>query len=450
MRGVSFLRRCLILCLLITFAAMAAEESDLRRAQQLAWDKHFAESEALYRRILAEDPQSTAARLGLARVVMWQGRYGEAISMFRALSGNEAREGLATALYWSGELRAALREYREVLRVDPQRETARRAIDEIRSAARPWQRVTITGSSDDQPLRMMRGEAAYTFFSDPLTKWSVRSSLYHLDASRAGTSSGESFGIDNETKWAGATVSASLGLFAFPDGVRRPIGRAAVQRNDWTLAVERREEIATSTSLESHAASTGVTLRWYRQRRWLAAAEGTWRRYMDGNRGHALVAWAVAPIRRGAWTAWMGGSGAFRDTRETRFRPTAISSTLNDGIFRYHYRGEYDPYWTPESLREARLVVAVERQFSWGAVKLHADGGAARDRRRGFGPDAGAQPLPQSTFDFSFTRDSRPYRAGLSADLVLTRSIRLQAGAERSVSIDYRSTSFHAGLVRRH
>src|SRR5215203_4783790 len=52
-----------LFALLLTVTAFA----DLRTAQQLAWEKRFAESEAMYRQLLAADPQSQEVRLGLAR-----------------------------------------------------------------------------------------------------------------------------------------------------------------------------------------------------------------------------------------------------------------------------------------------------------------------------------------------------------------------------------------------
>lgn len=435
--------------ILLTTVAFGADQRDLRTAEQLAWDKRFAESEAMYRRILQDDPASNEAKLGLARVVMWQGRYAEAIRMFKELQGIEALEGQATAEYWSGDLRSAARDFRKVLALDPNREFARTSLQEIEATARPSERVTIDAVDDDQPLDAVRAEVASTFFSDPLTRWSVTAGAYRLDAGRIGESSGEYVAVENETRLGEWTFGGSAGLFTFPDGVRRPIGSVMVRHRSLTLRVDHREEIASATSLRTHAASTTAALRWSHDRDWIGAAEVSQRRYFDGNRGNAAIAYAVAPLRRGEWTFWGGASAAARDTDESRFRMTAVSSTLDAGFFRYQYRGEYDPYWTPDNLLEGRLVAAVERRLSGGGVKLHADGGYARDRGRAFGPDAGPGPFPASTFTFAFDRDYRPWRAGIAADLTFATHWRLEAGVERSVTVDYRSTSVHASLVRR-
>lgn len=435
--------------LLLATALFGADEADLRAAERLAWEKKFAESEALYRRILSADPQSANARLGLARVVMWQERYAEAIALFRELEGIEALEGRATAEYWSGDLRSAARDFRRVLALDPNREFARTSLREIESTARPSERVTVAGSQDDQPFDALRAEVASTFFSDPLTRWSVTAGAYRLDAGRIGDTAGEYVLVDNETRVGRFTFGGSAGLFTFPDGVRRPIGGVYMQRGTLTFRIDHREEIASATSLRTHASATTATLRWSYDRDWIAAAEVSQRRYFDGNRGYAAVAYGVVPLRRGDWTLWSGGSATARDTDESRFRLTAVSSTLDEGFFRYQYRGEYDPYWSPDGLLEGRVVIALERKVSRGSVKVHADGGYARDRGRAFGPGAGPGPFPASTFTFAFDRTYHPWRAGIAARIALAPNWHIETGVERGVTVDYRSTAFHAALVRR-
>jgi tetratricopeptide (TPR) repeat protein len=437
------LRSLLLALFLILFTTPAI--ADLRTAERLAWDKRFAEAEAMYRQMLP----SPEAKLGLARVVMWQGRYREAIALFDELQGIDALEGRATAEYWSGDLRSAARDFKRVLALDPKREFARTSLREIESTARPSQRITIDGVQDDQPLDAIRAEVAATFFSDPLTRWSVIGGTYQLDAGRIGESRGQYVALENETRLGDFTFGGSLGAFEFPDGVRRPIGSVSVRRRNLTFRVDHREEIVSATSLRTHAASTTAALRWSHDGAWIGAAEISHRRYFDDNHGNAAIAYAVMPFRKNEWTFWAGASAAARDTDESRFRMTAVSSTLDGTFFRYQYRGEYDPYWSPDDLLEARLVVALERRTSRGGVKLHADGGYARDRGRAFGPDAGPGPFPASTFTFAFDRSYQPWRAGISADFAFAPGWRIEAGVERGVTVDYRSTSVHVALVRR-
>jgi tetratricopeptide (TPR) repeat protein len=436
--------------LVVALWALTASADDLDRAEQLAYDKRFAESEALYRAILDRQP-SRRAELGLARVMMWSGRYPEAISRFDALlrtnaNDVDALEGRATAEYWSGDYRAARRDFRRVLELDPKREFARTSLTEIASTMRPSQRIVIAGQRDDQPLDVNRAEVAATIYSDPLTRWTFSTGAMHLDTARRGSRTLELIRIEGDTRWRVFGLSGSAG---FLDGDF--IGHASVGRRHFELRVERQEELASATGIRAGAFSTITTLRWHRDTpRLVAAAETSHRVYSDDNSGNALVAYAVVPVlKRSGWTVWAGGSGAARDTDESRFHATAVSSTLDQGFFRYTYRGEYDPYWTPDNLLEARAVFAVERELQRGRIKLHADAGFARDTGRSFGPDAGSGPFPPQVLTFTFDRDDRPYRFGLAADFALTSSLRFEAGVERSVTIDYRSTSFHAAVARR-
>jgi tetratricopeptide (TPR) repeat protein len=397
--------------------ALATRADELQRAHELAWARQFAEAEVLYRRIVAAQPDSAEARLGLARVVMWQGRYGEAISLFAGLDGVDAIEGRATAQYWGGDHRAAARGFRRVLAIDPRRELARRSLAEIESAAVPSQRVIVRGATDDQPLDMLRGEVSATFYSDVQTQWSATVGHYEMDAERV--ASGAYAGITNETTVRAWTFGASAGLFTFPDGVRQPVGGASVRRGALTLRVERHPELASAPSLTTHVASTAATFRWDWNRNWLASAELTHRSYSDHNEGRAAAAFVLIPFRHHDWTLWSGASVSLRDTDESRF-------TL---------AGRYDPYWTPDDLREARAVLALERKLARGSMKVHADAGHARDRGRDRG-------VP-------FNRSYSPWRAGITADYALGGRLRLEAGVDRSITVDYRVTSFHVSLVRR-
>jgi tetratricopeptide (TPR) repeat protein len=441
-------RRAFFLLILATGAL--AQQSDLERAQSLAWSKQFEEAEALYRTILARTPRNRAAQLGLAQVVLWRGRYAEAIERFNAIlreqpDNQDALEGRANAAYWRGDWRSAARDFRRV-----NRDGARRSLQEIEAATRPWQRADVAYVDDDQPLDHLRAETTAAFYSDPLTRWSASIGGYQLDAARRGESSGQYVAIENATSFVDVQAGARLGLFEFPDGVRRPIGSASVRYRDFTARIDRREELATATAIATHATSTTTTLQWRRERNWIAALEASHKRYFDDNSGTAAIAYAVAPVfKRGAWTLWTGASAAARDTDESRFIVSSVSSTREGNAFRYRYRGEYAPYWTPDDLFEVRAVVALERRTDRGTIKLHADAGVARDRGRGFGPDLGSTPFPSPVFAFDFGRDYNPWRAGASADLRVTSQLRLEVGVERSVTIDYRSNSLHAALVRR-
>jgi len=137
-RAASFL-----IAIAVTAAARGATlDDDLRTAQQLAWQKRFAEAEALYRRIVDEHPKSRAAALGLGQVLLWEQRYRDAADVYRGLLRNapndvDARKGLATAEYWSGDYRSAQRDFAAVAPARPDDAGARKALAEIASAMAP-------------------------------------------------------------------------------------------------------------------------------------------------------------------------------------------------------------------------------------------------------------------------------------------------------------------------
>ena len=90
--------------LVLAVRASADDQTDLARAQQLAWSKHFEDAERIYRELLGRSPQSREAAHGLAQVLLWEGHYAEARTRFLAL---DDREGAATAAYWQGDFRTA-------------------------------------------------------------------------------------------------------------------------------------------------------------------------------------------------------------------------------------------------------------------------------------------------------------------------------------------------------
>ena len=96
----------------VPVAAQAAEDP-YHLPETLAAARRFDEAEAEYRRELRERPQDWRLRLGLARVILWDGRYREADHEFAALlaerpSDPNALLGYAQAAYWNGDFRRRL------------------------------------------------------------------------------------------------------------------------------------------------------------------------------------------------------------------------------------------------------------------------------------------------------------------------------------------------------
>jgi len=92
----------------------------LARRQVETW----RDSETLWRRAVAVDPENAAARNNLGDYLCWRGRFDEAIAEFREMvriapASAEAHNNLGYALRVHGDLDAAIDEYREALRVNP-------------------------------------------------------------------------------------------------------------------------------------------------------------------------------------------------------------------------------------------------------------------------------------------------------------------------------------------
>jgi hypothetical protein len=78
------------------------------------------------------------------------------------------------------------------------------------------------------------------------------------------------------------------------------------------------------------------------------------------------------------------------------------------------------------------------------SATLQADGGYARDRAVGFGPDTGPAAVPPAPFSFFFEREYRPWRLSASLVLALTSGVKLEAGYEHRSTVFYTSDMLHA------
>lgn len=436
-----------------------ASEADFANAEALAAAKDFVRAEAAYRDILTSDPGSYRARIGLARVVLWSGRYAEARRLFTAIGSTEAMEGAATAAYWQGDFRTAAREFRAVSAADPTREMSRKSLADILAAVRPLDAFHTSVVHDDQPLELTRAELRSTFFSDPLTRWDVAAGSYRIHRPDIGeTSHAPRVMMRNETvlPWRKVTLAAAIGAIRFPDGASRPLGELTLSARrgpmTWRASAVQRELITSASGRHrtTRAGEIGID---YRNERGLeAAARATTLEYEDDNEGRSADAWVLLPLRRAEqWSVWAGGSAAWRDTENVRFVIDGLSSSRDPatGTFNYRYNGLYDPYWTPRDFREARIFVG--GQVSAGRVRFNAqlDGGRARDRAPAFGPASGASPLPSSRFLFEWDRTATPYRFRLGSTAAIGTAFSFELGLEHNRTADYRSNSAYATLVRR-
>jgi len=406
-----------VLAVVVASGAAAQESLGelLRRGETLAAQKRLDDAERVGRETVRRFPKSRDARLALARVVLWRGRYAEAARRFaellRSNSGDaEARLGAAQAAYWSGDYRLAARELAEVLRLQPSNAEAARALAEIRTASRAGFVVDAGIVDDDQPFRAVGMTARVFAFSDPLTKWEVSARQERLRG-RGLERSAPAIGAAGETalpRWR-TSVRGGLTRLRFPDGSARllPLLRTETRLGTTVLAfaAARRELLRSAASLATHPFADALSVRWSAARFALHAER---LRYFDHNRGMSADGYVLMPVTR---ALSLGASAAVRDTDQSRFA-----------------KGTYDPYWTPLAQREARLVGSATFRRNGATFGLHADAGAARDRVTG-----------------SF----HPWRAGANATIPAAHGLTINIAAERSSTAFYTSNEIRASVAGR-
>jgi hypothetical protein len=434
---------------------VAAWGQDPFRAEELAAARRFDEAEREYRRALGARPQDWRLRLGLARVILWDGRYREAERAFAAMLDERPRDvdallGYAQAAYWSGDFRSARNRYERLREADPANAEAIKALSDIALLSAPRYEVTATHRDDSQPYRVSMMRAQFSYFSDPLVRWDVVGGTGDVSdgESRIATVGA---GVSAAFPRLRSTVEGRLERFRFPDGFHAAIGEVAVTRDlpghsKLGLSARKTPLLGTASSVAHHETTTQLSVSWRRDpaARWLAAVSAQVLDYSDGNSGTGADAWVVAPVfSRGTFMLRAGLSGAWRDTELDRFRFTTFRSEQESpGVWRYTYTGVYDPYWTPHELKEARVVVVAEIP----RLKIHADAGYARDRALGFGPRTGSTPTPLFIDPQMQGRSFRPWRAGAELHWPIAARIDVRARYVHEVTAFYRANEFEASL----
>jgi len=94
-------------------------------AQYLAWTSRLEKSASIYRKALAAEKENTPARLGLAKVLSWQKKYGESISLLKECAEDrdtdsfEVRLELARVYLFADKLRSSYKLYMELAKERP-------------------------------------------------------------------------------------------------------------------------------------------------------------------------------------------------------------------------------------------------------------------------------------------------------------------------------------------
>ncbi len=103
-----------------------------------SWKGRYGVAEELYRGVLADDPGNLEAELGLVDVLGWQGRHNEALARLDELEakhpGNfDVLLRRARLLRWAHRRRESKAAYEEILAREPENREARDALDALRS-----------------------------------------------------------------------------------------------------------------------------------------------------------------------------------------------------------------------------------------------------------------------------------------------------------------------------
>ena len=447
--------RAVILIALLGLPVAAQADDPIRLAEDLAAARRFDEAESEYRRALRARPQDWRLRLGLARVILWDGRYAEAERAFALMLEDRPRDadallGHAQAAYWNGDFRAARTRFESLRRAHPDNAEAIKALSDIALLSAPRYEIGATHRDDSQPYRVSMMRAQISYFSDPLVRWDVVGGAGDASDGRSRIAT-VGAGVSASFPRLRSTVEARLESFRFPDGFRATVGEVSVARglpgrSSLALSASRTPLLGTASSVAHHEIATHLSVSWRRDpaAQWLAAASAQVLDYSDGNRGSGADAWVLAPLfSRESVTLRAGLSGAWRDTELDRFRFTTFRSEQEGpGVWRYTYTGVYDPYWTPHELKEARLVLVAEAP----RLKIHADAGYARDRALGFGPKTGSTPTPLFIDPQMQGRSFRPWRAGAELTWPIAARIDVRARYVHEVTAFYRANEFEASL----
>jgi len=98
-----------------------SKEEKIEMAKYIAWGEKLEEAAEELKRILAQDPENSKARILYARTLSWAGKLDEAIKEVAPIltKSPEEREALlvkADSLHWKGDYRKAIHLYRKLLK----------------------------------------------------------------------------------------------------------------------------------------------------------------------------------------------------------------------------------------------------------------------------------------------------------------------------------------------
>ena len=122
---------------------VAAPQTDiaalLARGNERAFQKRYAEAEADFTAVLAQQPDHLGALVGLAHALAWSGQHADAMAQFeRALivapENVDAQRGAGFTELWRGNPAAAITRFERILAKTPEESAAREGLAQARAA----------------------------------------------------------------------------------------------------------------------------------------------------------------------------------------------------------------------------------------------------------------------------------------------------------------------------
>jgi len=219
-------------------------------ARVLSWDGRFDESLAHYARFLERADPPPWAAVERATVLSWAGRYGDAEAAFHEILARDPRNaqalrGLARVYQWSGRAQKAAGTYERSLAIEDDAE-ARRDLAGLRATRSTQGESGSDYFTDSDDFRMATFSVRGTSDIDLATQVIGRTGYTYVDAKRsgdpdanelaAGDGSTQSFdalvGIQRQLDH-GFVARASVGGRRWESAPSTFLGEAAV---DWTIA----------------------------------------------------------------------------------------------------------------------------------------------------------------------------------------------------------------------
>lgn len=396
------------------------------------------------------DGQTTPPRIAAAERLLEEERYAEATDTLEAYlrerpEGAEAARAmtlLGTLAYWRGDLSSAVRRFEIALSMDPGQAEAARQLHEIEELTRPWARLALEGTDDDQPYRQARLELESGTFLTPLWTVQIALSPRRLRTSGDGPAAASDRGLDD----AHAAGEARVEMGGFVPGARMDLtaGFGAVLQEDvgWighagagirlrgevrlTGRVERQHYLWTVASAQSLLLVDRAELVLGRKDHPGWAGEVVVRRefFPDDNAIATAYAWVLGPVFPGLR---LGGAAAWQDAEESRWSPTTE---------------RYTPYFTPEAQRVVSTLAEVTVPLGRTTARLNGSYGvwALEDAP---GNHSGSDGLAFAQRSFA------PWRVVAALDVPAGEALSLRIEAERWETAFYARTRGSLAIVVR-